>query len=100
MENNGPSSDALLEAGLRLIQLDLPIFPVGVDKTPFLKWRNGPRDYVVDPVTSSEWERLVQHPRTRGIAVLGSKDSGSLILDIEKSRDVQPNHPGCPRTPP
>ena len=85
MENNGPSSDALLEAGLRLIQLDLPIFPVGVDKTPFLKWRNGPRDYVVDPVTSSEWERLVQHPRTRGIAVLGSKDSGSLILDIEKA---------------
>lgn len=85
MDCDGPSKEELLATGLQLIRQGLPIFPVGADKKPFLKWRKGERDFVVNPISTSEWEGFANRPHTRGIAVLGSLEAGSATLDIEKA---------------
>lgn len=72
-------------AGLHLIKLGLPVFPVGRDKKPMGRWRNGDQDYVTNAMSPEEWQRRAQDLGVHGVAVLGSHTYGTVILDIESA---------------
>lgn len=74
-----------LDAGLRLIELGLPIIPVGRGKTPedVIRWRNGSQDYVTDRMTSEQWSGWASKSNVHGVAVVGSEVYRTVIFDIE-----------------
>lgn len=76
----------LLDAGLHLIALGLPIVPVGKGKDPqgVIKWRTGNQDYVTQAMSADEWRTWAPKLNVHGIAVLGSNVYGTSILDIEE----------------
>lgn len=82
----------LLDAGLHLIALGLPIVPVGKGKDPqgVIKWRTGKQDYVTQAMTADEWRQWAPKSNVHGIAVLGSNVYGTSILDIEKPGTDEP----------
>ena len=59
------------------------MFPVGANKRPFLKWRHGPKDYVVHQPTEREIRSWFADRRTRGWAVLGGGLGLVVCLDVE-----------------
>lgn len=61
------------------------LVPVGGDKTSkgLGQWRNGAVDYATVPMGIDEWRRRLDSYRVRGIAVVGSPQTGAVTLDVE-----------------
>ena len=68
----------------QLHALGLHLFPVGLDKRPFEKWKNGPVDYVETPASIVEGDVWAADSRTYGWANLcGNHAAGVFTLDVE-----------------
>lgn len=58
--------------------------PLGRDKTPYSKWKNGPVNLVTTDVTDEMAQGWIDNPKTYGIAILpGDKATRCCGLDVE-----------------
>ena len=80
----------ILNDGLRLIEMGLPIYPFDSQKKPVGDWRNGGQDYFVEPMTAQEWEERCRDLRVTSVAVLCSDRFGTISFDVEKPGADEP----------
>jgi hypothetical protein len=66
-------------------------FPVGLDKKPIQRWKNGPINYVEQMPSDQDGERWAEDGRTQGWAVLcGNRKNKVFTLDVERAGMDQP----------
>ncbi|TQJ07209.1 DNA-binding transcriptional ArsR family regulator [Lapillicoccus jejuensis] len=68
----------------QLVQLGLPLIPVGPHKSSLVRWRLGARDYVHDPPTLGEVDEWADTLGPAGWAVLCGGPAAIVVLDIEE----------------
>ncbi|MEI2641831.1 MAG: hypothetical protein V9G10_05730 [Candidatus Nanopelagicales bacterium] len=76
--------EELRAAGAQLRRAGLNhLIPVGADKRPVIRWRNGGKDYATEAATAEELDQWADDPKVHGLAAVANAETGLVVLDVE-----------------